>query len=176
MPKLGQVEVNEDTGEQEVVSILPTAQVEEMLGADPALAYTDPDIATRMVELVAESESLVMLGDPEMFAPGVLEIVGPFLEDASDAEAEMMYGESEGVPMESEAPVEMSTTETVNPSTGEEMTTETMSANVGDSARQVTAAQLAKLLNQGSADDGEEDQREAMMSLLAELSGGSNGA
>ena len=173
MPNLGTTEEDKVTGEQKISGMVPPDQVTEMLGADPQLAYTDPAIATRMVELVANSDNLVLLGDPEMFSPEVLEIVGPFLEDASPEESEMMYGENEGAPMEAEAPVEMTSTESVNPMTGTQTATETVSADLGDSAKQVTAEQLAKILNEGGSP--EEGQREAMLSLLAELTGGTGG-
>ena len=162
MPRLGEVD---ESGQ--VVGMVPNDQVAEMIGTDPAQGYTNPEVAARMVEMVADSANLVLLGDPDMFSEEVLQVVGPYLVDADEATTGKFYGEEEGTPLSEEPTVTTTETMAADPMTGTESYSTTTEANLGDAAEQVTQEQLNKLLSGG-------EDRDALYDVLSDMMGGRN--
>jgi hypothetical protein len=158
MPSFAQVDE-----QGEIVAVIPNEQAAEMLGSDPSEGYTNPEVASRMLEVVADSKDLVLLGDPERFSEAVLEMVGPYLVDADEATTEKFYGEEGGDTLPSDASG-ITTTETVssNPATGEESYTTTTEAGLGDQAEKVTQQTLAKMLGTGNSEESD-----ALMDIIA---------
>ena len=168
MPKIGIIEEDPTTGEQALSGFVGEDEISQKVGFSPSEAYTDADKARRLVELVADSDNYILYGDPDMFSPEVLEVVGPYLVEADDTEAEKFYGEAEGTPAEEAPPaaavpaaagaapptapaaippqdaVSTTVTEAINPATGEESVSQTSTAEV---ASNTTKKQLDELLS-----------------------------